>query len=515
LQLDNNLDVWSGSVLSLQKTPTAPKELKVEHKVSTILSRTRSLGNVLLVVPSQSGVYGANVFPAFPAIGVMSIAGILEKAGHTVAIIDQDVDGIDNKGIVAEINANSFDILGITATTPTYPEALELSIYVKKNNSEVVTILGGIHATIDSVTCAKEPSLDFISIGESECTAVELVDAIMDPDFSNYSSIRGIAYKGRDKEIVFTTARQLVPDLDDYPAPAYHLVRNLNNYQPADSETDRVMPIMVSRGCPGLCTYCQTKNIFGRKTRFRSPDKVLDDIRDLVDNYGIKEIHFLDDVITANKKFVREFFSKLIAEPYKLHLQVANGLRADMVSNEMLSLMRDAGLSNVGFGIETGNKKVSEIIKKGVSKERVRSAVALAKDLGLDTWGFFIIGLPGDNEKSVEETIDFAIELDLKFAKFLILKPFPGTEVYYQLDERGLIDSRDYSQYGVYTPPVHHLETLSPERILQLQKYAWRRFYLRPSKIIEHLLAVNSFGKIKALIFGFVFVFTRMFSNKI
>jgi len=273
------------------------------------------------------------------------------------------------------------------------------------------------------------------------------------------------------------------------------------------------MPLMVSRGCPGLCTYCQTKNIFGRRTRFRSPDKVLEDIRLLVNDYDIKEIHFLDDVITANKRFVREFFTKLKNEPYKLYLQVANGLRADMVNQETLKLLRDAGLSNVGFGIETGSERVAKIIKKGISKDRVRQAVQLAKDTGLDTWGFFIIGLPGDDEKSVEETIKFAIELNLKFAKFLILKPFPGTEVFYQLDERGLIDSRDYSQYGVYTSPVHHLETLSSERILQLQRYAFRRFYLRPSKIVEHILAINSLDKLKAALFGAWFVFARIFYN--
>ena len=508
------IDVWTQSEYDIKNNPSAPKELIDDLTVDAILARKRIIGKVMLVVPSQGSVYGLAVLPAYPAIGVMSLASILEKAGHHVTIIDQDADEIDNYGVTNEYIDGGYNILGITSTTPTYPDSLALAKVAKDNIPDVVTLLGGIHATNDSQACAKEPLLDFVVIGEAECTAVELVDAIMNPDMTDYSNIQGLAYEDQNGEVVFTKARELTPDLDDYPPPAYHLVRNLKRYKPADATTDRAMPLMVSRGCPGLCTYCQTKDIFGTRTRFRSPDKVLEDVRLLVNEYGLKEIHFLDDVITANKRFCREFFSKLIEEPYKLFLQVANGLRADMVNEETLTLLRDAGLSNVGFGIETGSERVAEIIKKGISKDRVRKSVKLAKDLGLDTWGFFIIGLPGDDEVSVQETIDFAIELDLKFAKFLILKPFPGSEVYYQLNAKGLIDSREYSEYGVYTAPVHHLDTLSQERILELQRLAFRKFYFRPKKIFEHIIAINTIEKFKVFIFGVWFIFMRIFSAK-
>jgi len=185
-----------------------------------------------------------------------------------------------------------------------------------------------------------------------------------------------------------------------------------------------------------------------------------------------------------------------------------------MVNREILSSLHEVGLSDVGFGIETGSDEIGKIIRKGISKDQVRRAVGLAKEVGLDVWGFFILGLPGDTEETIQETIDFAVELDPLFAKFLILKPFPGSEVYFQLDEKGLIDSRDYSQYGVYTPPVHHLEGLSQERILELQKYAVRRFYLRPSKILEHLLRLKSPGRLLTFAHGASFMFTQMFKKR-
>ena len=494
-------------------TPIAPKELPEHESVAHILSRQRTTGKVMLIVPSQFNVYGVEINPAYPALGVLWIASMLESAGHSVEIIDMDADGETIDGVVKRFRDGGFDILGLTATTPTYQNALNIARAVKLEGPHAKTMLGGIHATIDAMACIRENAFDFVVVGEAECTVVELVDGMM-VGLDDFSAIKGIVYRAGEGEIVSSGARSLIPDLDDFPMPAHHLVNNLQKYAPADAEVLPAAPIMVSRGCPGQCTFCLTKNIFGRRTRFRSPENVLEEVRSLVYRHNIKEIHFLDDVITANKKFVREFCQLLIAEPYKLRLQVANGLRADMVNEEILTLLRDAGLTNVGFGIESGNDGILKTIKKGISKERVLRAVKLAKSLGLETWGFFMMGLPGDDEESIEETIQFAIDLDVKYAKFLILKPFPGSEVYFQLDEKGLVDSRDFSMYGVYTPPVHHLENLTQERILALQQHAFRRFYFRPKKIWEHLTGVNSMAKFRSLVKGAYFVTVRSLRNQ-
>lgn len=234
------------------------------------------------------------------------------------------------------------------------------------------------------------------------------------------------------------------------------------------------------------------------------------EIRQWVETYGVKEIHFLDDVITANPRFVKQLCALLRNEPYRIHLEVANGLRADMVSESILRDLQSVGLKNVGFGVETGSDRIATLIKKGITKDQVRKAMAIAKKIGLETWCFFILGLPGDDRHTIQETIDFAIELDPKFAKFLILKPFPGSEVYYQLDEKGLIDSRDYALYGVYTSPVHHLETLSAFEILKFQQQAFRKFYLRPHKMWEHLRGLRSWGRWLSFLRGILFIGTQM-----
>jgi anaerobic magnesium-protoporphyrin IX monomethyl ester cyclase len=494
-------------------TPVAPKSLPPEQTVAAILARPRTAGRVLLVIPSQFNVYGMKMKPAYPALGVMWIGAMLEKAGHYCELIDVDADKVDLESIMRRLDEGRFDILGLTAVTPTYSHALEIAGTAKARFPDITTLLGGIHATVDPIACAREAVLDFIVVGEAELTAVELVDAIM-ARADDFSRIPGLVYRDAFGTVVSSGARSLVPDLDDYPYPAHHLLRDLDNYGPPDATVLPVAPIMVSRGCPGQCTYCQTKNIFGRRTRFRSPENVIGEIRALVQRYGVREIHFLDDVVTANKKFVREFCDLLKREPYKLNLEVANGLRADMVNEEILTALKEVGLRNVGFGIESGNDRVLKLIKKGISKDQVRKAVRIAKGIGLETWGFFILGLPGDTEESIRDTVDFAIELDPKYAKFVFLKPFPGSEVAYQLEEKGLIDIRDYSQYGPYTPPVHHLEGLSHARLLELKQQALRRFYLRPRKVLEHLLGIRSFGKLVSCARGGAFVFTQLLAAR-
>jgi len=231
---------------------------------------------------------------------------MLERAGHACEIIDVDADGVDLDGVLKRLEDGRFDVLGLTAVTPTYPNALQITTAAKARCANITTVLGGIHATVDPIACAREPALDFVVVGEAELTVIELIDAIM-AHATDFSGIKGLVYRSANGSIVSSGARELVPDLDEFPYPAVHLIKSLSHYAPAHATVLPAAPIMVSRGCPGACTYCQTKNIFGRRTRFRSPQNVIGEIRRLVYDYGVKEIHFLDDVITADRKFVREF----------------------------------------------------------------------------------------------------------------------------------------------------------------------------------------------------------------
>lgn len=473
------------------------------------LGRPRTPVRVLLISPSQQSVYGMPVAPAYPPLGLLWVAAVLEKAGHAVEVVDLDADRLSTADLETLLRANRYAVVGLTAVTATYHEAVRTARLVRRTDPAARLVLGGIHATVAAAECLEGNAFDYIVVGEGECTFLELVDALA-AGGSGTAAIPGLVYRDAQGAAVTTAPRDLIPNLDLIPFPARHLVRHPARYSPADATYLPAHSIMVSRGCPGRCTYCQTKQIFGRTLRFRSADNVMAEIRQLRARHGLRELHFLDDVMTGNRRFVLDLCEQLRREPYRLKLEVANGVRADMVDEEVLTALKGAGLQNIGFGVESGNEGVLEDIQKGITKDQVRKAMRLAKKLKLKTWCFFMIGLPRDTEATIRETIRFAMELDPLYAKFLLLKPFPGSEVHRQLAARHLIVTADYSRYGVYTPPVHRLETLTEAQLLSLQQEAFRRFYLRPRKMLEHLLSIRSAARLKSLFKGAFFVLNRM-----
>jgi radical SAM superfamily enzyme YgiQ (UPF0313 family) len=445
--------------------------------------------NITLINPSQTGVYGKMSTPDYPPMGLAYIGAVLEKAGFSVKIIDIDADKISNNELIYLIRDS--DLIGLTATTPTFNNAHNLCKIIKEKTHKKI-VLGGIHATIVPKECISSPFIDFVIYGEGEITILELAQALKSG--KDFSKIKGLCFKKKNK-IVINPPRELIPDLDSIPFPARHLF-NHNKYVYPDSLSNPVMPILTSRGCPHGCTYCCTKLIFSRKMRFRSAKNVVDEIEHLIEKYHVKEIHFWDDNFTFDKKRVFEIHDELKRRHIKLNFAFPNGLRVDQVDFDILKCLKDMGVYSVAFGVESGNQEILNNVKKGITIDQIKRAYFLAKKAGLETWSFFMIGLPGDTAKTIRKTIEFAIDLDPDIAKFHILKPFPGTEVFNELKAANHIIELDYSKYGIHTPPVHRLETLSDKDLLNWSKIAYRKFYLRPIKIVKQLLRIKSLDRL-------------------
>jgi radical SAM superfamily enzyme YgiQ (UPF0313 family) len=189
-------------------------------------------------------------------------------------------------------------------------------------------------------------------------------------------------------------------------------------------------------------------------------------------------------------------------EKLSFKICLINGVRVDFFNEEIAKCLKEMGVYSLAFGIESGNQKVLDQAKKGISLEKSLKAVSLAKKFGFETWGFFMLGLPGDDKDTILETINFAIKLDPDIAKFHVLKPFPGTEVYDYLKERGYLLSMDFDRFGIHSKPVHRLETLSDADLLEWQKKAYRAFYFRPKKIFGQIRHLRSFERVKFLVKG-------------
>ncbi len=224
---------------------------------------------------------------------------------------------------------------------------------------------------------------------------------------------------------------------------------------------------------------------------------MVDEINTLVSEYGAKEIHIWDDCFTMRRRRVYEIAALLEENNIRVKFAFPNGIRVDTVDRELLVALKNMGVYSIAFGVESGNQEVLNLVRKGITLEQVEKAFALAKAVKLETWGFFMIGLPGDNERTILDTIEFARRVDPDIAKFSILVPFPGTDAHRHFAARGLIVERDLAQYGYHSRPVHRLPDLSQDDLIRLHQLAYRRFYLRPGKVVQQLLRLKSWERVK------------------
>jgi len=451
------------------------------------------MANILLVNPSQAGVYGKMKPPMQMHMGLAYIAAALKQKGHQVEIVNIDAEGLDAAGFTEVLKKRRPDVVGFTVTTPTFSSSLDLAERVKKCNPGMHVVFGGIHPTIRPFETIKLSCVDIVIIGEGEHTFSEIVEAL--EKRKDLSSIKGIMFKsdGKTKE---TPPRELLTDLDSLPFPSRDLFKS-KVYSYPDALYRETASMITSRGCPGMCSYCNANRIFKRVFRARSAKNVVDEMELLVTSMGIKEIHIWDDNFVTDKKRVFDICDEILKRNIRVKIAFPNGLRADFLDEAVMRALKEMGVYSIAIGVESGSEEILKKAHKGIKLEKVEEVFRLARKLKLETWAFFIIGLPGETVETIKKTIAFAKKINPDIAKFHILKPYPGTEVYDELKGLNFILTEDYDKFGIHTPPVHKLENLSPDDMLAWQKKAYASFYLRPLKIINQALRIKTLNRLK------------------
>lgn len=447
---------------------------------------------VLLVAPSQSKVYGNFSAPDFPSLGLGYLGAVLEKSGHIVKITDIDADKVTEQEFIKTLKTEDYGLIGITTVTPIFNEAIYLSKLIK-DNSDAFTVLGGIHVSAMPEESMKFDSVDFVIKGEGERTIVELIDYL--EGRRELESVDGIYYRQNGK-ISKNKDRELIFNLDELPFPARHLY-NSQNYTYPDTLATPVFPIITSRGCPARCTYCAANCIFQRKFRTRTPENIVNEIELLVRKFKAREIHIWDDNFALIKSRVIRIKDEMKRRNLRLKFAIPDGIRIDCVDEDILKALKEMGTYSIAFGIESGSQRTLDRVKKGIKLECIAEVFKLTRKLGIEIWAFFIIGLPDEDETRIRETIDFAKKINPNIAKFHILKPYPGTEVYEELLSHNLILDYNFDNYGIHTPPVHRLKNLTANQILDWQKRAYRSFYLRPAILLKQLCRLKSIFRLK------------------
>jgi magnesium-protoporphyrin IX monomethyl ester (oxidative) cyclase len=416
---------------------------------------------ILLINPPQTFIVGSEPPAGSLPLGLMYLAAVLDRAKYRVEILDafmadcepqkngdQTTIGMPFKRIEEEIRRRQPDIVGISGPfTSQMDNTIKVSELAKADNPKILTVVGGPHvSTVPDEFLGEAKTVDIAVIGEGEYALLEIAEYFEGKKQLN--EILGIAYRLNGK-VVVNPKRPFITNLDELPYPAYHLVDMeyyLSNKKIGyRSFQNRAISMVTSRGCPFNCCFCAVHLHMGQNFRAHSAEYVLKHIQHVVDTYKVKNIFFEDDNLTFNVKRFEAICDGLIERKIKIGWETPNGVRADLLNMELLKKMKKSGANSIFVGVESGDQEIlDKIVCKSLNLNRVVEFAKNAKQIGLKTDAFYIIGFPGEKKENMQRTIDFALKLkrdyDVGMHLFTATPSF-GTRLYEQCVKGGYLEA--------------------------------------------------------------------------
>ncbi|MFH1054303.1 MAG: radical SAM protein [Candidatus Woesearchaeota archaeon] len=321
--------------------------------------------------------------------GLYYLGALLNENGYNAEL--RNYSGYSDDDVVKDINSINPGIIGIACYTFNAKTVFDLCRLIKKINEKIQVFLGGTHATaLDREIMEEVNDVDIIVRKEGEITVLELVNLITEG--KDISEVKGITLR-KNKKIFRNLDRELIQDLDSLPLPSKYY-----SYQ----------RIITSRGCPGNCIFCSTPHFWGRKVRFRSPEKIVNELEMLNKKYGLSYFIFSDDTFTLDKERTIKICKHIIERELKITWDCRS--RVNLVDEDRIKWLKKAGCISISYGVESGSTKILKNINKYISKEQTIKASELTKKYGLQLNFFIIIGSPGENDETINETIELIKE---------------------------------------------------------------------------------------------------------
>lgn len=443
-------------------------------------------------LPNGKGLNDATIEPP---LGLAYLASALEQHSFTCSIIDANALGLNSKQVLPQISKQA-RLIGFYLNSFNYNSVLELSKLCRKQRPDATIVLGGPLASAAPEMALSEIPCHGLVQGEGEDAIVGIMRNLASgrPPFD--CEIPGAVYHdiSTGKVVINPVAR--IMDLDRLPFPAYHLLPPLNTYK-SRSRKRPVAAMITTRGCAHQCIFC-SKDVFRRKVAYRSAANVLAEIDYLVKHLGARQIDILDDNFAQNRDRMEEILEGIVHRDYGLAINLQSGIRSEILDENLLSLMKKAGIYKLAFGIESADPEVLRICRKRLDLRKLEEVVRLSKKMGILVYGFFIIGLPGETEQSFRKSMDFARHLGLDVANFCMAVPFPGTELFRMVKEKGrlLIDTTGNIDTGFYGGKVfYEYDNLRKEDILRRYQIAYKEFYSFGKKL-KILCSIRSFSEL-------------------
>jgi radical SAM superfamily enzyme YgiQ (UPF0313 family) len=423
-------------------------------------------------------LYASNAKHSMPPLDILYTTALLRSKSIPVMIIDCLSLDWELGGLIFHLQSQKSKLVAIRTSTPTFNWDLRVAAIIKITLNAKI-IMFGPHVSIFPMQTIQQPFIDAIVLGEPEMAFLSIVEL-------GFKDSKGVWYKEGDN-IIQNNASSPIDDLNELPFPAWDMIsyksfnggglmRNLKPFVTA----------LTSRGCPHGCTYCPYPVIQGRKLRVRSPENVVDELHWLVNSMGVKAVLFRDPEFALQRDRVMGICEAILKRDIRLAWRCET--RMEDLDEKLVSIMAKAGCIGINTGVESADPHVLRNLKrKLVPFDQAKKVVKACNKNGVDSFCFFIIGLPGDTRQSVLKTIDYAVKLKPTFVQFTVATPYPGTELRNWAWEKGFIENETLSGITGYDAAMRN-DCLAAEEIRTLQKLANEAWEMRWHKVVIRIL---------------------------
>lgn len=463
--------------------------------------------DIVLIKPgNQKAVYGElssfNLTAIEPPLWGALLAAYLRDSGYSMEVFDAEIENWSYEETAQRIQEVKPLLAAVivsghnpSASTMNMTGAGKILRHLKERAPDIQTLLAGLHPSALPERTLREEEVHFLCQGEGFYTLPQLVESLKAEreDFP----IPGLWYK-RDGRVISNPRPPLMEDLDRLPMPAWDLfplakyrAHNWHCFESIHARQPYAV-IYTSLGCPFRCSFCCINSLFGKTgIRYRSPERVVEEIDYLVKNHNLKNIKILDEMFVLKESHVVRLCDLIIERGYDLNIWAY--ARVNTVNERMLRKMKQAGIRWLAYGFESGNKKVLQAVTKGYDLDTVGRVVQMTRDAGIYICGNYIFGLPEDDASSMQDTLDLALEINAEWANFYAAMAYPGSKLYQQAVAEGWPLPKTWEGYSPYSPETLPLPTthLTGPEVLRFRDHAFQAYFTSP-KYLE--MVTQKFG---------------------
>lgn len=461
----------------------------------------KKINKFMFIVPNTR-LFGKRYWLWFnPAI--FTLVPILRKFGIDVEILEANIDNLNQEQMKQRIKQYVPDMVGISNMSLEYWKQAHVAAQIAKEvDPEIITVMGGVHATTLPEKILEDQNFDYVILSEGEERLPKFIE-ILQSHNHDFSKMDGIGYR-QDGRIVIHKPLKFIDNIDSLPMTDYTILRSdqvtkvMNGQQRSvvglGTRLAPVATVMTSRGCRFRCCFCAGSMLSGHRARLRSAESVLAEIDMLVKNYNIRELIFTDDEMYCDMERAKKIIQGIKDRKYNLIWKNTNQA-AWLMDFELMKLMKESGCYQITISPESGNNRVlKEIIHKPGNKEQCHNVVKWCKELDIEIEADFVIGFPGETWEEIRDTTNFADELDADAVKFAIATPFPGTELFEKAVEKGCLP-RDFEWYRDdmlgFAHGVINTEHFTVRELEMLRCYEWDRINFKNQSKKERYARMN------------------------